>query len=72
MRTIIDIPQRELRVLAEMGEERGMSRAEIIRQAINVFLRFHQKAPDGAFGLWKERSPDGLRYQQAARAEWSE
>jgi len=72
MRTIIDLPQRELRYLSEMAEERGMSRAELIRQAIAVFLRFHEKAADGAFGLWKEGSPDGLRYQQAVRAEWEQ
>lgn len=72
MRTIIDLPEGDLHQLAELGRERGMSRAEIIRQAVNVFLRFHQASRDGAFGLWRNRSEDGLRYQQALRAEWGE
>jgi Ribbon-helix-helix protein, copG family len=72
MRTIIDLPERELKRLTELGRERGMSRAEIIRQAIKMFLAFHRKSPGQAFGLWKDRSEDGLRYQQAIRAEWSE
>jgi hypothetical protein len=72
MRTIIDLPERDLRHLTELGQERGMSRAEIIRQAIKIFLTFHQKDPEQAFGLWRDRSEDGLRYQQALRAEWGE
>jgi len=72
MRTIIDLPERDLRHLAELGQERGLSRAEIIRQAITIFLNFHQKTPDRAFGLWKDRSEDGIRYQQALRAEWDQ
>jgi len=65
MRTIIDIPAGDLRHLTELGQERGMSRAEIIRRAVTIFLTFHRKASDQAFGLWKDRSEDGLRYQQA-------
>ena len=72
MRTIIELPEQDLKQLAELGREREMSRAEIIRQAIKVFLIFHQSSRDGAFGLWRERSEDGLRYQQALRAEWGE
>jgi len=72
MRTIIDLPEGDLRHLTELGRERGMSRAKIIRQAIKVFLTFHQASREGAFGLWREGSEDGLRYQQALRAEWGE
>jgi Ribbon-helix-helix protein, copG family len=72
MRTIIDLPERDVKNLTELGRERGMSRAEIIRQAIKVFLTFHQASRNGAFGLWRERSEDGLRYQRALRAEWGE
>ncbi len=72
MRTIIDLPQGDLKHLTDLGLERGMSRAEIIRQAIRVFLTFHRASRDEAFGLWRDRSPDGLRYQQALRDEWGE
>jgi len=70
MRTIIDLPTSDLRHLTALGDERGLSRTEVIRQAIKIFLTFHRKSPDKAFGLWKDRSEDGLRYQQALRAEW--
>lgn len=72
MRTIIDLPKADLESLTELGHERGLSRAEVIRQAISVFLRFHHKSRDKAFGLWRDRSPDGLRYQQALRDEWGQ
>ena len=72
MRTIINLPEGDLRHLAELGQERGLSRAEIIRQAIKIFLTLHQKTPGKAFGLWKDRSEDGLKYQQALRAEWDQ
>ena len=72
MRTIIDLPEPDVKDLTELGRERGMSRAEIIRQAIKVFLIFHKASRDGSFGLWRNRSEDGLRYQQALRDEWRE
>lgn len=72
MRTIIDLPDYDVQALTDFGRERGLSRAEVIRQAISVFLRFHKKSRDGAFGLWREHSPDGLRYQQAVRDEWGQ
>jgi metal-responsive CopG/Arc/MetJ family transcriptional regulator len=72
MRTIIDLPEQDLHYLGELSRERGMSRAEIIRQAIRIFLKFHHASREGAFGLWQARSPDGLRYQETIRAEWNE
>jgi len=72
MRTIIDIPAPQLKILTRLGEERGMSRAEVIRQAIKIFLKLQESPPDRAFGLWKDRTEDGLRYQRLLRDEWSE
>ena len=70
MRTIIDIPEPQLKLLTRLGDERGLSRAEVIRQAINIFLKLHESPPDRAFGLWKDRTEDGLRYQRLLRDEW--
>ena len=72
MLTIIDIPERQLKTLTQLGQERGMSRAEVIRQAITIFLKLHESPPDRAFGLWKDRTEDGLRYQRLLRDEWGE
>jgi hypothetical protein len=72
MRTIIDLPETDLKTLTELGRERGLSRAEIIRQAITIFLKLHRQPPDRFFGLWKDRTQDGLDYQRALRTEWRE
>jgi Ribbon-helix-helix protein, copG family len=72
MRTIIDIPERQLKTLTQLGQERGLSRTEIIRQAIVIFLKLHESPPDRAFGLWKDRTEDGMRYQRILREEWGE
>ena len=72
MRTIIDIPEPQLKILNQLSHEKGISRAEVIRQAITAFLTLNETPPDRAFGLWKDRTEDGLRYQRILRDEWGE
>ena len=69
MRTIVDIPEPQLRQLAEQCERESASRAEIIRRAIVQYLSLRAKPAAHPFGLWKGR-PDGVMYQQALRDEW--
>ena len=38
MRTLVDIPERQLEALAEIGARRKLSRAAIIREAIEAYL----------------------------------
>ena len=71
MRTIVDLPKEQLKLLATLCDRKKLSRAEIIRQAIHLYLKqeiHHSKTE--AFGLWKNRSVDGLQYQNKCRAEW--
>ena len=71
MRTLVDIPEPDVRALDEIGERRGASRAKIIRQALREFLSRNARPPgDEAFGLWRGRGIDGLEYQEKARSEW--
>ena len=73
MRTIIDIPENQLKRLTRICEREQLSRAEIIRRAIAVYLRQGGAASeDRAFGLWRDRGVEGLRYQEALRDEWAE
>jgi len=73
MRTIVDIPEEQLRHLTRICERQHLSRAEVIRRAIAAYLRRSDAASeDQAFGLWKDRGIDGLRYQDALREEWTE
>lgn len=70
MRTLIDIPDKQIKDLTAICEAEKVSRAEVIRQAISFYLE--KKKPEGVevFGLWKDRKVDGLTYQEQARSEW--
>lgn len=71
MRTLIDLPEDELRQLARVGEIEKRSRASLVREAVAEYLV--RRSPDGgvsAFGLWGKRKFDGLAYQRKVRAEW--
>ena len=72
MRTLVDIPDEQIDDLAIICEAKKVSRAELIRQAISVYIGTHKLVPAEAFGLWKTKQPslDGLAYQEQARAEW--
>lgn len=73
MRTIIDLKDHQIRELAVLCQQTRLSRAELIRRAVNEYLQHHSPdRDDSAFGLWKDRVEDGLEYQQRIRAEWSE
>jgi len=63
-RTIIDIPDTQLRDLDAMCETLGISRAEAVRRAIVMFLRDGLESNDG-FGLWRA---DDARADEARRA----
>lgn len=71
MRTLVDIPDRELREITELSRRRKLSRAALIREAVSVYLAEHRRGQKrDAFGLWGERKTDGLAYQDKLRAEW--
>ena len=71
MRTIVDLPDEQLKALASVCEREGISRAEAVRLAVREFTRT-RGTPDGssAFGLWRGRRAGGLAYQRRLRAEW--
>lgn len=70
MRTLIDLPEDDIRALAEIGRAEGASRAALIRRAVAAWLAAHgPKSGDDAFGLWSGEE-DGLTYQQRLREEW--
>lgn len=71
MRTIVDLPEDQLRALGELCRRDKISRAEAIRRAVAQYAG-HRSALGGrrAFGLWRGRRLDGLRYQRRLRREW--
>ncbi|MCS5693602.1 ribbon-helix-helix domain-containing protein [Cyanobium sp. FGCU-6] len=72
MRTIVDLPERERDQLDALCRQRGLSRAEAIRQALRLWLQQQSPAHGEVFGLWGDRLEGSLAMQDALRQEWSE
>lgn len=70
MRTLVDIPDRQVKALTAICEAEKVSRAEVIRQAISAYLEKKKPGTVEAFGLWRDHPVDGLAYQDQARSEW--
>ncbi len=72
MRTIIELPADQLVALDALCRRDEISRAEAIRRAVARHVQLERAAePDRAFGLWRKRPVDGLKYQRRLRREWS-
>jgi Arc/MetJ-type ribon-helix-helix transcriptional regulator len=71
MRTIVDLPEPERDQLDALCRQRGLSRAEALRQALRLWLQ--QQTPDHrrVFGLWRDRPEGSLALQDSLRQEWS-
>lgn len=74
MRTIVELPQEQLKGLSSLCRRERISRAEAIRRAVGQMLE-GQKAAEtgipGAFGIWKHRAKKARRLQRRLREEWS-
>jgi metal-responsive CopG/Arc/MetJ family transcriptional regulator len=70
MRTLVDLPEGELKQLNALSRTRKTSRAELIRQAVAGYLAQNRAGLDESFGMWKGRGVDGVEYQQRLRKEW--
>ena len=71
MRTLVDIPDKQLKALTRLSKAKKRSRAAIIRDALSAYLEKEKpNAIDAAFGLWGDRAIDGLEYQRKLREEW--
>jgi predicted transcriptional regulator len=71
MRTLIDLPDPQIRALADLCERANLSRAAVIREAVAEYLERHTPKPiEAAYGLWGNEAMDGLARQEQVRAEW--
>ena len=73
MRTIIELPEDQVRELALACAREGISRAEAIRRAVALYLASQAEPAAGetAFGVWKGLETDGLGYEDRVRQEWA-
>ncbi len=71
MRTLVDIPEPQLRELTRLSKRRKVSRAAVIREAVTSYLDKNKpKAMRDAFGIWGDKKFDSLEYQRKLRDEW--
>lgn len=73
MRTIVNLEERQISILSEICAKENISRAEIIRRAVDVYIKQQvnkKEAFKKVFGLWKDKDIDGLKYQSQLRKEW--
>jgi len=71
MRTLVDLGDAQIDALDELSKREKRSRAALIRQAIDDYLRSRYDKQEGdAFGRWGKRKVDGLAYQKKVRGEW--
>jgi metal-responsive CopG/Arc/MetJ family transcriptional regulator len=71
MRTLVDIPDKQLKALTRLSKAEKRSRAAIIRDAVAAYLEKERPAVKSeSFGLWGNRVMDGLEYQRKIRDEW--
>ena len=65
MRTIVDLPDRQIEALKRMPDAVQLSRAELMRRAVAEYLARHQPMEkDEAFGVWKARNVGHTKYKR--------
>lgn len=72
MRTLVDIPEDDIRWLDRKAAERGKSRAAVVREAVSAYRAKASKdwIARGA-GYWKDRDDigDAVEYQREMRRD---
>lgn len=76
MRTIIDLPEEDIKALDLLGKRAKLSRAELIRRAVSAYIEtetLNQAITHDIFGLYADIfSQDALKTENIIRSEWNE
>jgi len=72
MRTIIEIEKEKLQGLSLLAKHEHVSRAALIRKAIDNLLESYlkQHSPSDVFGILKKNPEEGLAFQKRLRSAW--
>ena len=71
MRTIVDLPEKQVNELDRLRRRRGVSRAALVREAVDRYLDENSEEKAGeAFGIWRSRPVDALAHEHGLRDEW--
>jgi metal-responsive CopG/Arc/MetJ family transcriptional regulator len=69
-RTIVDIPEAQMRNVDRLCDALGISRAEAVRRALVDFVRQNDSATTDGFGLWKDMPSDRAQLVAQLRQRW--
>jgi len=73
MRTIVDLPEEQVRGLDLWCQRERISRTEAVRRAIGAALSTQNSSPrTDAFGAWADKRVNSGKYVGSLRAEWVE
>lgn len=76
MRTIIDLPEENIKALDLLAKRSKLSRAELIRRAVTAFIEtetLNQSVSHDIFGLYADIfTNDALEIEKNLRSEWDE
>jgi metal-responsive CopG/Arc/MetJ family transcriptional regulator len=71
MRTIVDIPEKQLSALAALCSAHKISRAEAVRRAVDQLLKDSaENRKDVGFGIWKHKGINSRKFVDGLRLEW--
>ena len=80
MRTLVDIPEDDIRWLDQKAAESGKSRTALVREAVEAYraeigneVERRRAALRAGFGAWKGRTDigDAVEWQRRERAGWT-
>jgi hypothetical protein len=69
-RTIVDIPEAQVRDVDRLCRALGISRAEAVRRALADFVKQNDAATTDGFGLWKDMPSDRAQLVAQLRQRW--
>lgn len=62
-RTIIDLPEQQMREVDALCKTLAISRAEAVRRALIAFVDSHHEVRADGFGLWKQAASDATGHE---------
>ncbi len=72
MRTIVDLPEGDRDQWDALCSQRGMSRAQSLREALTLCLERERPRHGNVFRPWSDRDLDGLALQRRMRQDWDQ
>ena len=69
-RTIVDIPDEQLREIDRVCRTLKISRAEAVRRGLATFLAQHQAVEENGYGLWRDAGTGAKGLAQSIRTKW--